>query len=238
MNFLIFCKRSMKHPCRERKATAGTYLLSTDPLILKVVRLYYDGVVMAAETGLPDQHLYATSLVLAKKWRCDTEEVEGYNQVLKHEILKGPNISRELLSARANLCKELGVAGRKAASYKWDDISDTVYEIREEILDNMSGGEEVLTVEKLGRRRWAPLTADLTEREIRALCPLPAPPRPVPSEHKANGIRASLMWKSKWNPSLAPLDKCITFGEFTEMAWLCPKTLGGSPCNTIRHNCI
>ena len=236
LDFMIFCKRSLTRPCIARKEKAKTYLASSNPHVKKVVEIFRAGLTRCVDTGMPDTFLFAASLAVAKKWRCDTDEVEGYNNILKHQVRRAPYISRELLPSRSNLVKALGIGGREAATYKWDDVSSIVEYLRDEVLSNISDWTQVLTREKLGRRRWEPITTVTVEQDLKKLCPLPPPAKAALLQNTVKGIRSSLAWKAKWQTfPLAPLGKCISLGGI-ESAWLCPKVLGGALRAIVAHS--
>ena len=65
-----------------------------NPFVRKIITIFKDSLVHASETGLCDAYLWATSRAVAEDMRCDTEAIEGYNNILKHHIRKGPNITK------------------------------------------------------------------------------------------------------------------------------------------------
>ena len=64
------------------------------PFVRKVILIFKESLVHACQTGHCDPFLWATSRAVAEDMRCDTEAMEGYNNILKYNIKKAPNITK------------------------------------------------------------------------------------------------------------------------------------------------
>ena len=89
---------------------------------------------MTAETGKCCKVLYAIGKVIGACMHSDTEDVEGFNSIIKSECKRCPHLSHELLNARCRLRAELGVAG-SGISHKWSKIRGRLREVLDSAIE-------------------------------------------------------------------------------------------------------
>ena len=112
---LLFVKKLPEEPCDDRKREAKS-LLDADWRFLEINALnisilYNSDLERMKSEGTCGEEFWALIYMIAKKWRADTQEVEGLNSALKALIQKAPNVSLVLASARLLIRKMLTIIG-------------------------------------------------------------------------------------------------------------------------------
>ena len=128
---LLMVKQPAGTYCEIRK-TVASEVLGADVHYLEIntlkIRTIFQGELeRARDTGKLDESLFQLLWWIARKWRADTQEVEGINSCLKMLIARAPNIQLALASARLAIRKALriiGVTGSRTC--KWSVLAPVV----------------------------------------------------------------------------------------------------------------
>ena len=102
---------------------------------LKVIA--YDDLVEAAAHGTTGPFLYAACFAIRVKLKSDTRSNEQYNSLIRCITQRCRGISLQLLDARCNIKKAIGV-GTRGASTKWSCLRERAQHVLDDVVDNMS----------------------------------------------------------------------------------------------------
>ena len=168
--------------------------METDDLSLevntrKIKRIFANDLSLAAETGRAGPALYATIVVLRAQARCDVQENEGVNSLIKILAERSPNISIALLSARVLLKKQMRLGSRDAVS-GWKHVRDSARPVLQESIMHHAGATAIMGEDS----RWTSPCAlpDLPSNErVRTKYTLLLEDARRPSE--------GCMWATAWN---------------------------------------
>eukprot|EP00974_Lingulodinium_polyedra_P073080 7073402-Lingulodinium_polyedra.AAC.1 len=75
-----------------------------------------------AITGTISANFWLPLRLLAMTWRCDTEEIESVNSLIKYQVRTSPRISLPLLSARVNTINTCGLGTATAKKLKFSQV--------------------------------------------------------------------------------------------------------------------
>ncbi|CAK0883579.1 unnamed protein product, partial [Prorocentrum cordatum] len=174
--------------CAKRRDLARELLTPADPKALHItaatiVRLFKPEL-EALRSGTLSTCLYAPMRMVCEQWRCDTQEIEGINNMLQVVCQRAPRISLALLDARIGLRKEYGLGSRATATLKWSQIKDCVHATIDDSIQFTSEIRSVLTLPQ----RWA-------------VPPLAYDPVAIPNERTIDAIvpKAAKEWAASYN---------------------------------------
>lgn len=118
----------------------------------KIVGLFRRELMYVLENdGAVPMTLYSIFRIAAVMWKCDTQEIEGYNNMLQHVIARAPSISLDLLDACCALRKDLHLGSRHERCTRYSRISHRVDAIVDEASENFVGITSIVTQPD----RWA-----------------------------------------------------------------------------------
>ena len=133
---IAFASRWLQTPCKLQKIVS---------LFEAELRYVIDN------DGAIPMTLYATFKVVACIWKCDTQEIEGYNNMIQQQVDKAPNIDLELLDARCATRKDFNLGSRDTRCTRYCRIKPIVDDMLEESVGHCGNCSAVLS--KV--HRWA-----------------------------------------------------------------------------------
>ena len=123
---------------------------------MKILIMYEAAIRKAADDGKVAYNLWWLVWWLARKWRADTQEVEGLHLALKAQLAKAPNITLALVSARLSIRKALNIIGGKGpTAKKWSLVAPVADALVAEASGHFEAAQEI--VAEVGR--WEAPTA-------------------------------------------------------------------------------